>query len=95
MKTTKWITIDCDGKNARITSRATRTEPYEICFPITMNIPPAYFVRPVFSAKVTIPAPDLYIEDAVIECAHDAILEATGIEFKISVERPNEEETPK
>lgn len=90
MKCTKYITVDCDGKYAKLTSKRTSVKPYEVCFPLTIEIHDSYFERPTLSAKVTFPERETLIEDVDIEGVREAILETTGINLSISLEEIKE-----
>lgn len=83
MKARKYITIDSDGKNAKITTKAARVEPWEICFPIEIKIPDSYFQRPMLSASVDFPDVDKIISSADVTAMREAVLEATGISLTI------------
>lgn len=86
MKATKYITIDCDGKYARMTAKAVRVEPWEVCFPLEINIPDSYFQRPALSAKVEFEDFDPLITEVQAEGVREAVLEATGMTLQVTVQ---------
>lgn len=94
MKTDFYITIDNDGKNARITRNASRTESYHICFPVRLNIPDVYFERPQLSATIAFEERDQppSIAAADVLDIERVLKDTTGFQLNIAVEHPSEEQ---
>ena len=86
MKSTMFLTIDCDGKNARVTKRPVAVEPYQVCVRLSVDIPDAYFERPQFNAEIKLPEPSEPIPSAVdVSAAEDSLREATGMNIQLVV----------
>jgi len=90
MNCTVFITVDAKGKNAKLTKSYTRVQPWEICFPLIINIPDTYFKRPVLSAAVNFDDFEPLVTDVDVAGISDAIREATGVSLKIEIENPPE-----
>jgi len=88
MKCTKWVTIDCDGKNAKFTSKPCAVEPWQICFPLELNIPDSYFERPKLSASVSFDEYETVVTEVEAQGVSDAIKEITGLTLQIKCDPP-------
>lgn len=89
----KYVTINRQGKQARITGRPGAVQPNEVCIRLDLEIPDAYFNRPHFTVTLEIPEPDEPFSALVeAEAARDAIIEATGLNVTVTVEPPEKED---
>lgn len=90
MKTTKYLTIDNDGRNPKITSKPTGCEPWQAQIRLSIEIPDAYFTRPALSAEITLPARDVTTVSAEVQnLIKDAVEKTTGHRLILTVLGPD------
>ena len=92
MKSTFWITVDRKGKNAKLSKNCRRVEPWEICFPLEINIPDSYFDRPQLEATVSFDDYENVISKIDTQGLAETINEATGIALNIKCVAPESEQ---
>lgn len=92
MRTTKYLTIESDGKCARITNSPTTCKPHQVCIRLDLGVPDAYFNRPQFVAAVNMPEPGAPIfSQADVSNAEEAIKQATGMNIQLTIAPETEE----
>lgn len=93
MKVKKWLTIGRNG-SARITKGKPGLDWDEIAIQLDIELPDALFQRPRLAASITVPeeaaATDV-IDTIVADNVQEAIEQATGLEFSISICHPKPE----
>lgn len=86
MKTVKYLTIESDGKCARITNSPTACRSYQVCIRLDLEVPDAYFNRPQFVVVVNMPEPGAPIfSEADVSSAEEAIKQATGMNIQLTI----------
>lgn len=93
MKLKKWLTVSSNG-SARLTASKPSLTAKEISINMEINLPDALFEKPKLVANITVPdsaASSKVIESIVFDNVEEAIEQATGLEFSISVANPDKE----
>lgn len=85
--------------NDRGTCKVTKNRPgldwNEVCFELNLEIPNEMFKKPLLTADIKIPKDAInapVIEADVIQNIEDAILENAGIEVRLNVNQPDNDE---
>lgn len=91
MKIKKWLTV-ASNKSARLTAGKPSLDWDEVSIMLEVDIPDAMFKRPRLEAKITVPdeaAAAETINASVSDNVQEAIEQATGLTFSISVAKPD------
>ena len=77
--------------NARLTKTRPRLESHELAIKLRVEIPDALFEKPTLTASFTVPkeaAVGPVIDTVVTDNVQEAIEQATGLKFEVSVVEP-------
>jgi hypothetical protein len=88
-----WLTINKKG-SARITKSKPGLNWDEVAIQLHINLPDALFNRPRLEAEITVPdeaAQSEVIQSAITDNVKDAIEQATGLNFSISIADPEQD----
>ena len=90
MKVKHWLTVNSKGK-ARLTKSQPGLDWNEVSIQLEINLPDALFKKPRLEASITVPdeaAKTDVIKSVVTDNVADAIEQATGMTFAISIAEP-------
>lgn len=94
MKINNWLTVKNNG-SCRLTKSKPGVDCNEVSIQLEINLPDALFAKPRLEAKITVPdeaAATEIIESVVSDNVQDAIEQATGLTFSISVVKEDDKE---
>ena len=92
MKTTAWLIISSRG-NCRLTKRQASPRANEVAIHLALDLPDMLFKKPNLVASIIVPGEGVALEtigSVTTDNVRDAIEEATGLTFDITVVAPEE-----
>ena len=87
MKTRHWITVRRNG-SARLTKRKPEIDADEVSIQLALSLPDELFTKPQLQAEITVPTEVVrkeVIDASITDNVQEAIHQATGLSFAVSV----------